>query len=135
LLRKKTDEQRGQNDSADCRPVPTGDAQRKSPHDIGISSLHLQFAERFPSAPRGGKIARTGHFGQLGDPAQNRSPKSVCVPTRNASQFSSHEKFVETLCLFPFVGTHAFCFFSQENFFTAIENKIDFFLVDFATDF
>jgi len=26
-------------------------------------------------------------------------------------------------------------FFSQENFFNAIENKIDFFLVGFATDF
>jgi len=45
------------------------------------------------------------------------------------------KNFLETLCLFPFVGTRAFCFFSQENFFTAIENKIDFFLVDFATDF
>jgi hypothetical protein len=33
------------------------------------------------------------------------------------------------------IGTRALPFFSQENFFTAIENKIDFFLVGFATDF
>jgi hypothetical protein len=134
LLRKKTNYQRSQNDSADYRPVPTGDAQRKSPHDIGISSLHLQFDERFRSAPRGGKIACTGHFGQLGDAAQNRAPKSVSVPTRNASQFSSHENFSKRPVFFLSWG-HAFCFFSQENFFTAIENKIDFFLVDFVTDF
>jgi len=40
----------------DYRPVPTGDAQRKSPRDMGISSLHLQFAERFPPLYRGGTL-------------------------------------------------------------------------------
>jgi len=38
------------------QPVRTGDAQRKSPHDIAIGWLHLQLGERFRSAPRGGKL-------------------------------------------------------------------------------
>jgi hypothetical protein len=40
----------------DYRPVPTGAAQENLPHDVTISSLHLQFTERFPSAGRGGKL-------------------------------------------------------------------------------
>ena len=44
-------------------------------------------------------------------------------------------KFSRTHCFFLSVGTRALLFLSQENFFTAIENKIDFFLVGFATDF
>jgi hypothetical protein len=101
---------------------------------LGISSLHLQFAGRFPSAPRGGKIARAGHFGQLGDAAQSRAANSVYVATPNASWFSSQKKSRNALFVFLSWDTRAL-FFSQENFSTAIENKIDFFLVGFATDF
>jgi hypothetical protein len=34
-----------------------------------------------------------------------------------------------------FPRTRAFRFFSQENFFSAMKNKVHFFLVDFETDF
>jgi hypothetical protein len=56
---------------------------------MDIIRLHLSFIERFTSAPRGGKIASTGYFGQLRDAEQNRSAKSVhhCdSETRNSTQ-------------------------------------------------
>ena len=81
------------------------------------------------------KIARTDQFGQLGDAAQDPAASSIPPVTRNASRFGSHKNFLEAHCLFLSSRTRAPRFFSQENFFTAIENKIDFFLVDFATDF
>jgi hypothetical protein len=62
-------------------------------------------------------------------------PKSVRAATLNALRFGLHENFFETLYLFLFIGRRALLFFSQEIFFTEIENKIDFFLVRFATDF
>jgi hypothetical protein len=51
--------------------------------------------------------------------------KSVAVGSRN---------FFNTLFL-GFATTRALHFFSQEDFFVVIENKIHFFLVAFATDF
>jgi hypothetical protein len=44
-------------------------------------------------------------------------------------------KFFRKTLFLPFRADTRASFFSQENFFTEIENKIDFFLVAFATDF
>jgi hypothetical protein len=54
-----------------------------------------------------------------------RDFESVAIGSRN---------FFRWLFL-VFTTTHALHFFSQENFFVVIENKIHFFLVAFATDF
>jgi hypothetical protein len=54
---------------------------------------------------------------------------------RLGMRVSSHENFLaSSVCSFP-VSTRAPHFFSQENFVAVIENKVDFFLVGFATDF
>jgi len=95
---------------------------------MGISSLHLQFAERFLPLHRGGKIARAGHFGQLGDGTQNRAANSVRVGTPNGLRFGSRENFLETHCLFSFVG-HARSLFSVKKIFSPqLKIKLIFFL-------
>ena len=57
--------------------------------------------------------------------ARGRELESVAADSRN---------FSNTLFL-GFATTRALHFFSQEDFFVEIENKIHFFLVAFATDF
>jgi hypothetical protein len=118
----------------DCRPVPTGAAQEDWPHDVTISSLHLQFTEHFRPLAEAGNCAhrpvRSTRRCCTGSAAQ---PTSCC--DWECTLVSWYENFLaSSVCSFP-VRTRAPHFFSQENFVTVIENKIDFFLVGFATDF
>jgi hypothetical protein len=117
------------------RPVPTGDAQKKSSHDIGISWLHLQFAERLPSAPRGGKLRAQTSSVNSEMPHRIKQPNQFVLRVRMHRGSARTKIFLKPTGLFLPVGTRALLFFSQENFFAAIENKVDFFLVDSATDF
>ena len=95
---------------------------------MGISSLHLQFAERFLPLHRGGKIARAGHFGQLGDATQSRAAKSVRVGIPNGLRFGSRENFRETHCLFPIVGDARSRFLVKKIFSPQLKIKFIFFL-------
>ena len=74
--------------------------------------------------------------------AQTNSVNSGCAPNQQPSLFVAAisngrdwlTRFFNTLFL-AFATTRVLHFFSQENFFAEIENKIHFFLVAFATDF
>jgi len=132
---KKTGKQADEENWADYRPpLRTGDAQKKSAHDIGIGCLHLQFAERFPFALRGGKLRSEANRVNSEMSLRIEHPNQFVAPTSNAWR-SGSTKIFQTRCLFLFASTCACGFLSQENFFVAIENKIHFFLVAFVTDF
>ena len=102
---------------------------RNTPGDIGIGCLHLQLAERLSSAGRSGKFRAQANSVNSG--WQTISSKMYLL-RRFRPGFGCGN-----------VLTHCFCFRadargsfrSQEIFFVVIENKIHFFLVDFATDF
>ena len=89
----------------------------------------------FPPLPEAGKLRAQATS------VNSEMPHRIEHPNQFVFRLGMHRSSARTKnlskrsALFPFVGKRAFCFFSQENFFTAIENKIDFFLVDFATDF
>jgi hypothetical protein len=81
------------------------------------------------------KIAHAGHSGQLGS-----GPKDATIPSDSPRQLLIGVAKVVTKFaraqLFSFLPrTRAFRFSSQEDFFSAIKNKIHFFLVDFETGF
>jgi hypothetical protein len=83
-----------------------------------MGCLHLQFAERLPSAQRR-EIARTDQFGQL-EMRRESAPKAVHLRDSEWSRFGSREIF-STHCLCFQVDTRA-SFSRQENFFVVIEN-------------
>jgi len=67
--------------------------------------------------------------------AQNQQPNLLHGSTRNARGWARTKFFSSRSVRSLAVRARAPHFFSQGNFFTAIENKIDFFLVRFVTDF
>jgi hypothetical protein len=90
-----------------------------------------QFAERFAVAHRGGKLrAEADSVNSMRPDA----PNQLVAAGSDRSRFRLRENFLEHTSSF-FAPGRALHFLSQENFFSAIENKIHFFLVDFATDF
>jgi hypothetical protein len=91
-----------------------------------------QFAERFAVAHRGGKLRAEADSVNSTRTDERKSTRCSQVRIDHASGCA--EIFSNTLVLF-FAPTRALHFSSQENFFFAIENKIHFFLVGFATDF
>jgi hypothetical protein len=117
--KNKRGDQANQKKLADHRLVRTGNAHRNTPGGIGIGCLHLQFAERLPSARRGGKL-----------PAQVKSVNSGCADNQQRSLFVAaipnpsrlpRAKFFHTPFLF-FAPTRVLHFLSQGKFFVVIEN-------------
>jgi hypothetical protein len=90
-----------------------------------MGCLHLQFAERLPSARRGGKLR-----------AQANSVNSGCAGNHHRSLFVERDsewsrlgraKFFDTL-FSVFKSTRTLLFAVKKNFSVKIENKIIFFL-------
>jgi hypothetical protein len=90
-----------------------------------------QFAERLAIAHRGGNCAQRLIRSTQREPVSQINPSR---PVRINRAFGL-VKFPRTQWFFFLVLKRALHFPSQENFFFAIENKIHFFLVGFATDF
>ena len=97
-----------------------------------MGCLHLQLAERLPSAHRAGKLRAQANLVNSGC-AGNRYRSLVVVEIPNCRGLA-RAKISSTHCVCFQVDTRA-SFSRQEIFFVVIENKIHFFLVAFATDF
>ena len=97
-----------------------------------MGCLHLQFAERLPSAHRGGKLRAQANLVNSGR-AGSRHHSLVVAEIWN-DRGLARAKIFSTHCFCFQVDTRA-SFSRQENFFVVIENKMHFFLVAFATDF
>jgi hypothetical protein len=117
--KNKSRDQANQKNLADHRLVRTGNARRNTLSGIGIGCLHLQLAERLPSARRGGKL-----------PAQVKSVNSGCADNQQRSLFVAvipnpsrlpRVRFFHTPFL-SFAPTRVLHFLSQGKFFVVIEN-------------
>ena len=89
------------------------------PVGIGVVCLHLQFAERLPSAHRGGKLRAQANLVNSGS-AGNRHCSLVLAEIRNGRGLA-RAKIFSTHCFRFEVDTRA-CFSRQEDFFVVIEN-------------
>jgi hypothetical protein len=92
-----------------------------------------QFAERFAAAHRGGKLRAEGDSVNSSMARRGNELNLLVAASSDRSRFRA--KIFSNALVLIFTGTRAFHFLSQENFFFAIENKIHFFLVGFATGF
>lgn len=91
-----------------------------------------QFAERFAAAHRGGKLRAEGDSVNSSMARRGNELNLLVAASSDRSRFRA--KIVSNALGLVFTA-RVFDFLSQENFFFAIENKIHFFLVGFATDF
>jgi len=95
---------------------------------MGISSLHLQFAERFPPLYRGGTLRAQATSVNSEMAHRIEQLNQFVSGLRMGLRFASRENFLETHCLFSFVG-HARSLFSVKKIFSPqLKIKLIFFL-------
>ena len=126
LRRKKTGCQAEQKNSANYQSVRTGEAQRKSPRDVGTGWLHLQFGERFLSSQRRGNCAHTLTRSTAGIPESSGQISSSKRLQAIAVQRS--RIFYGTSCCFLFHSRTALHFLVKKNFLSRLKIKFIFFL-------